>query len=229
MPQKTINQISTIIASDLKRETDEPFKRIIGARVDFWRSTLISRSLEKHPQQRNFFTQTLWLPMECHSPIPCPTPMVLCNIMRSVDKVPAPMRFGDTIFDYVGSIDGKNAFGLAIAGTSDIMQEGKYTGRKTFYEWTNRRISITNKTINFVDKPLPMIRVDAVFDNPYDVWKYNCKTDICDFWDEPYPATNDIIQQIIQYILQIDYGKDKDKNVSNPPEVEVNPAVPRNN
>lgn len=138
------------------------------------------------------------------------------------------MRFGNTLFDYVGSIDGKNSFGLAVAGMADILTAGEYTGKKTFYGYDNGRISIRNDRINYVERPIPMIRVDAVFDNPYDIFQFNCQDKKCDFWDEPYPATNDIIQMIIQYILQVDYGKDKDKNTSNPPEIEVNPASPRN-
>lgn len=197
-------------------------------RVDFWRSTLISRSLEKHPDQRNFFTQTLWIPMECYSPVPCSIPMPICHEMRTKYKIPKPLRFGTTLFDYVGSILGDNPFSYTSQGTIDIMQEGKFAANKTFWQYPNDYITIKNNKENYNDRPIPTIMVVGVFDNPIDVLDLNCQLQGCDFWDSEYPATNDIIQMIIQYILQVDYGVRTDKDVSNPPEIEVNPLQPRN-
>lgn len=228
MPQKSINQITTLIAEKLKRETDEVFKRMLAPLVDGWRSTLISRSLEKHPDQRNFFTQTLWLPMECHSLIPCPTPMTLCNIMQSKDIVPAPLRFGTTLFDYVGSIDGLNPFRVATSGTFLLLKANKYQAGDTFYEFTNRKIQIRNDKMNFAERPLPMIRMDGVFDNPIDVIRYNCKVSACDYWNEPYPVTNDILQMIMQYILEIDFKMGRDKDTSTPSELELDTPYTKN-
>lgn len=228
MPQESINRIVTIIATHLKRETDEPFKRLLAVKVDYWRSTLIARSLEKHPDQRQFFTQSIWVPMECHSPIPCNVPMTLCNIMRSTTIIPIPLRFGTTLFDYVGSIDGDNPFTYASVGTSTFLQTSKWSGDNTFWEYTNKRIHIRNKKDNYIDKPIPMIRVDGIFDKPFDVMKYNCKIIACDFWNESYPVTGDILQMIIQYILEVDFGKEVNKNISDPPRIEVNPDQPSN-
>lgn len=151
----------------------------------------------------------------------------MCNIMRSSRIVPAPMRFGTDLFDYVGTIDGDVPFGYAAEGTFALMKFLPYAGKKTFYEWVNRRIIIRNKSVNFVDQPIPMIRVKAVFDHPLDVFQFNCQTTGCDFWDEPYPATNDIVQMIIQYVLSVDFGQKVDKDTSNAPEIEVNPVVPK--
>jgi len=229
MAQESINRIVTIIASDLKRETDEPFKRLLAVRVDFWRSTLLSRSLEKHPEQAAYFRQTIWVPMVCQSELPCQGTFPLCNTMISKVPIPTPLRYGSTLFDYVGSIDGNNAFKYASVGTADIMHEGSKYSKKTLYDYIENRIVMRNKREDYLDKPIPMIRVDGVFDKPMEAYQFNCKGgNDCDFWDKPYPATGDMIQMIIQYILQVDYGKDKDKNTSAPPEIEVNPAIPRN-
>lgn len=224
MPQNSINEITTVIATHLKRETDEPFKRILAVKVDYWRSTLVGRSLEKHPDQRNFFTQSIWVPMECHSLVPCNVPLPLCNIMQSTAIIPIPMRFGTTLFDYVGSIDGNNAFKFASVGTEDIMMNGKYFGKDTIWSYTNKKIQIRSK-IDYQEKPIPMIRIDGVFDRPTDVIVYNCKIKGCDFWDEPYPITNDIFQMIVQYILEIDFKNGITQEI---PEIEVNPEQPRN-
>jgi len=50
-----------------------------------------------------------------------------------------------------------------------------------------------------------MIRVDAIWDNPFDVANLICGTDAdvtCNFWDLEYPCTNEILQQIIEFIPQ---------------------------
>lgn len=230
MPQESINRIVTLIASHLKRETDEPFKRMLAVKADQWRSTLVSRSLEKHPEQRSFFTQTIFVPMQCDSLVPCElTSIQLCNVMKSTKIVPLPMRFGTTLFDYIGTIDGKKGFYNASPGTLDSLQAGKYTGRNTFWEYTNKKILIRNNKINFNEKPIPMIRIDAVFDRPIDVFEFNCSTgQDCDFWDKPYPVTGDMAQMISQYILQVDFGMKLDKDVSIPQDVEVDPDRPKN-
>lgn len=149
--------------------------------------------------------------------------------MSSKVPIPTPLRYGTTLFDYVGAIDGESSFRYTSIGTSEIMSHGKYSGGTTFYDFVNSYIIIKNKKANYIQAPIPMIRVDGVFDKPMDVAAFNCKLgQQCDFWNEPYPATGDMIQMIIQYIIQVDYGKDKDRNVSNMPEVEVNPLAPRN-
>jgi hypothetical protein len=153
----------------------------------------------------------------------------MCNEMKSVYAVPTPLRFGTTLFDYVGSIDLKNAFRYASSGTSDIMVAAKYAGRRTFYDYVNDYIVIKNNNINYNESPIPMIAISGVFDKPIEVMQFNCKNGKdCDYWDKPYPATGDMIQMIIQYIKQVDYGQQVDKDKSNPPEVEVNPTTPRN-
>lgn len=217
----SINKIVTVIASALDREQDEPFKRLLAVKVDHWRSTLLGRSLEKHPEQRKNFIQTLWVPMECKPLIPCPVPIPLSNRSKSKFSIPDPLRTS-VLFDYVGSIDGTNPFKLASAGTIGYVTQGRYSKNIVFYEYENKDIAVRSK------KTLPMIRVDAIFDKPMDVMAYNCKSIQCDFWNEPYPATQDIIQMIVQYILTVDYAL-KGPNTPNVPEVEVNPQTPRSN
>lgn len=229
MAQYSLNEITTVIASNLKREIDEPFRRMLAVRVDYWRSTLVGRSLEKHPDQRNFFTQTLWMPMVCGPAIPCTTPLPLCNIMSSKIIIPIPLRFGNTLFDYVGSIDGKNPFTFASVGTSHIMQHGRYAKEKTFWLYTNKKVQIES-TVDYNMKPIPMIRIDGVFDRPLDVIDINCENPsiTCDRWNDPYPITNDMLQMVTQYILEIDYKQGVDKDVGDPPDIGTSSLASKN-
>lgn len=217
----SLNSITTLIASDLGRELDEPFKRMLAVRVDYWRSTLVARSLEKNPQQRKFFRQTLYIPMSQVDQVPCDIPMTLCKVSESTCEIPQPMRVGNTLFDYVGSIDGLVPFREAAPGTYSFLISGKYSSKKVFFEWHNTKIRIldTNK------RKLPMVRVDGVFSFPMDVFEHNCncETASCDWWDEPYPITGDMLQMVVQYIKEVDFGRKPD--VPQSEEIEVTPKA----
>lgn len=219
---ESLNKITTMLASHLDREQDEPFKRILAMKVDSWRSTLISRSLEKHPDQRPFFRQTLYVPMtETEITTCCGISVPLCKVAASTKTIPTPMRIGGTLFDYVGSVDGLNPFRKADPGMLTYMSAGPYGSKIIYYEYEN-----TTRIIVRQNPHLPCIRLDGVFDNPLAVMEFNCQQGIgCDFWNQPYPITNDILQMVTQYILQVDYNR---QNVVEAREVEVNPLVPKN-
>lgn len=207
MQQESLNRITTILASHFNRETDEPFKRMLAVRVDYWRSTLIQRSLEKHPEQRKFYRQTLWVPMEVHSLFPLnKLPVPLPNVSQSVAELPVPIRHKDVLFDYVGSIDGRNAFREAGVGTIEYLQEGKYSGKTVFYRYEENLVKVE---IGPGEAPIPKIRIDGVFDKPLEVMKFNCNCSNidCNYWDQPYPITGDVLQSVIQYVLEVDYQR----------------------
>ncbi len=215
----SLNMITTAIASHLDRELDDPFKRLLAMKVDVWRSTLVSRSLDKNPKQRSLFRQTLYVPMEEASPVDCNVAFPMCAVAKSKFPIPGPMRTG-VLFDYIGTIDGRRPFGLAVPGMLIPLTSGKYSRNNIFYEYTNKYIIIAQ------NKRIPMIRVDDVFDDPLQVMELNCQNGMdCDYWDKPYPCTYDIIQMIIQYILHIDYER---TDVPDIREIEVNPLVPKN-
>lgn len=213
MIQESLNSITTLLAEQLDRTADEPFKRSLAVRVDFWRSTLLQRSLEKHPNQRRQFWQTLWVPM--NKVVPVAGIMVpLCSIAESISQIPIALR-GSIQYDYIGGIDGKSPFKNTTVGTKDFITSGKYSKNTPCCEFVNYRLRV------LTNADLPMARMDTVFDKPVDVMQFNSDAGIdCDGWDKPYPVTGDILQMIIQYILQVDYNR-IDKPV---PQTEVNQA-----
>lgn len=223
MSQDSLNKITTVIAQQYDRQQDEPFKRSLEVRIKAWRSKLIRDTLEKHPDQRKFFTQTIFVPLACYDRIACRVIDSPSNIMRSTRVLPVPLRFGNTLFDYVGSVDGRSPFNYAVPGATQLNEHSKYARFHTQWEWENQFILLSKRfNIN-----IRMIRVDGVFDDPADIFLYNCNEGNCDYWDLPYPVSNDIKQMIIQYINQVDFNKDKTTTPSTQ-EVEVDPGNPKN-
>lgn len=222
----SLNEITTEIASHFEREQDEPFKAVLAKKVDAWRSKLIVNSLEKHPEQRKFFRQTLYIPMSEESPLPdCITGPDMCKIAESVAAIPGPMRLADILFDYVGTVDGTNPFREITPGTLYYLKAGRYSKNRIYYEWSSLATGI-NKIKIFERSKIPTIRIDGVFDNPLAVMEFNCNNaGECDGWDLPYPVTGDIKQMIVQYILQVDYQL---RQIPDNKEIEVDPQEPKN-
>lgn len=193
----TPNQITTLIASNLDRELDIPFKKQLMARVKYWRSSLMKNTLNKDPRQRQYFRQKLTVLLNKVNVLETP----LCLYIAASDELPKPIRANGMLFDYVGARDGSNGFTYAPTGMLKYLQSGKYSRLLTFYDFVDNQLTVSNKEIR-------KILVVGVFDDPEQVADYqNACGDNCDFWEEEFPVSDDILQQIVQYILQVDYNR----------------------
>jgi len=194
----TPSEITTLLASQLDKTFDDPFKFMMIKRVDAWRSRLIKNSLDKEPRDRRFFRQTIYLSMTEKSEVACDLGFTLCNVSQSL-VIPKVLRANSIMFDYVGSINGANPFQETYPGMINVLTAGKYSKNLIQYSNVNDTIVVYNKS------KLPMIRVDAIWDSPFDVANMICgsSADVtCNFWDLEYPCTNEILQQIIEFIPQ---------------------------
>jgi hypothetical protein len=193
----TPNQITTLIASNLDRELDMPFKKQLMARVKYWRSGLMKNTLNKDPRQRQYFRQRLTVTLEKVNVLENP----LCLYIATSDVIPKPIRANGILFDYAGARDGSNGFTYAQTGMLQYLKSGKYSRALDFYNYEDNKISASNKEVR-------KMLVIGVFDDPEQVADYqNACGESCDFWEEEFPVSDDILQQIVQYILQVDYNR----------------------
>lgn len=203
MNEYSLASITEEIASHLKKELDEPFKRILADKVHAWRATLIRRTLRDNPRERSYFRQSFYMKLEKISAVPdCIDPSApVCPVMRSALKLPAAVRAGSMVYDYVGAIDGQNPFRKIDPGTSQVLSAGKYSKNLPMYDEVNDYLEVYN-AVN-----LPFVRVDGIFDNPEQVEVFNCESGLggCDTWNLPYPVSGDIKQAIVECILKVDY------------------------
>lgn len=199
----TLNEATTLLASQLGKELDVPFKLMMAARIQVWRSRLIKNSIDKNPQERKFFRQVIYVPIKKESEVACCTTFPGCDIAVSSVKVPMPLRANNILFDYVGGVNGHNPFQPATGGFQVFMSQGKYSKGIIRYTWTSPILSV------FGNPDLPMVRLEGIFDNPEEAAVLNCQTQAtgCDFWNEPYPCSGDIMQLILQNIRAIDFNQ----------------------
>jgi hypothetical protein len=207
----TPNEITSLIASNLEKELDLPFRLQLMDRVKYWRSRHIVNTIQKTPAKREFFRQALYINLtEAYADES--VAMVGDQVSITVDPIPQLIVAGTTLFDYVGGVDGKSPFRKVQPGMSNYASTGKFSQRFPEYEY-NQRIFV-----NQLD--LPRIRVDAIYDDPMAVLEYSCKCldKQCDTWNTEFPCSGEIMQLIVQSILQVDYNR-LDKTAT--PEIEV--------
>jgi hypothetical protein len=210
----TLNQITALIATGLDKELDIPFRLQLGERVKAWRARLMVNHLQKNPNQRRNFIQTIYLEMVRGTA----ASTVFLDDTKSESRlqVPQVIKLGNSKYDYLGGVDGNSPFKDYITGTASYMEAGKFHSRFTHFAEINRYIIVDKKQIE-------KIRIDALYSDPLEAASACCNTcpdGGCDVWNMEFPMSGDFTQLVIQSILQIDYNR---KDTQNTPEVELNP------
>ena len=200
----TLNEITTLIAENLKRPLDDPFKLMLAERINVWRSRLIRNSVDKDERERKYFKQTIFVPMQTKKEIVCGVPFDQCNIAVSKCSIPKPMRANNIYYDYVGNITGTKSFKQFVTGTLPMLMQGKYSKNTIWFKVENDELKIWGKP------EIPIVMVEGIFDNPQEAAKFNCTCGVtadCDFFNQEYPVSNDILQLIIQSVAQVDFNQ----------------------
>lgn len=199
----TPNEITTLVAMNLGKELDVPFKKALYERVKYWRSTLIKQSLDNRPQQDKYFLQTIYLPLQKVDTLQVVDSRLSQFEAITTIEVPIPIRVSDQIFNYVGGVDGTSPWGYADAGTLMYIMAGQYAALFNHYQYVNRKLSIRK----YPD--LEYVRIGGIFNSPEEAMIYETipPRPNLDWWDVDIPMSGDIEQRVIQCILTTDYQK----------------------
>jgi hypothetical protein len=185
----TPNEISTLIAEKFNKSLDLPFKLSIMERIKIYREYFIRQTLEKTPQERRFFMQTLFLPLVKSKE------MEYLPHLCATAKVEI-IRANNVIFDFVGSVDGQLAFSYISLHPIRYAKKVKYSKNKVVFSLLDNQIVVHE----FPE--LPMVRVAGIFNDPYSIYAYTYETEpTCDFWDAPYPCKDEILQLCIEKVV----------------------------
>lgn len=197
------NEITTLLAMNLEKELDVPFKKALYERVKYWRSTLIKQSLDNRPMQGKYFLQTIYIPLiKVDTLQPIDPRLSQFEALTSVE-VPIPIRSSDQIYDYVGGVDGISPWGYADAGTLSYLLSGRYAKKFNHYSYVNRKLAVRE----YPD--LEYVRIGGIFNSPEEAMIYETipPRPNYNWWDVDIPMSGDIEQRVIQCILTTDYQK----------------------
>lgn len=197
----TLNEIAVLVAEPLGRALDVPFKEQVKARAKAWRSKLLRDTLNRNPKDRVFFTQSITMELEETAATECGIQLP-CKVLRTKEKIPTVVRANNIYLDYVGSIDGSNGFRLTPSWQLPFILTAKYAPLVShFYGVLNERVVLHKNPL------MTHVRVEGIFDDPEAAYLASCVDGACAFEDAEYPIPGDLVQQIVQYILQVDFNR----------------------
>lgn len=208
----TPNQLTALIAENLDKEFDIPFRLQLWERVKYWRDKIIDQAISKRPQDRKFYVQSLFLSMSTVNSIPC-NALINLPVSATEEEIPQLVLAGGIIFDYFGGVDGKSPYREVRPGMYNYVSESIFQKMFPAYEYSNNR--------GVVDKiDVPMVRIDAIFHDPQyvNLLTNSCTGNTSDPWDQEFPMPGDITQQVVQMILQVDYNRKPEERA---PEIQV--------
>ena len=168
--------ISDQIAGNFDKWDDIEFKRRVEDLIITIRAELIRRNIDKYGITPNSLIQQInCLPTTEVDIAECCSVTLGCNVTRTLDKVPNPIRIRsrNSNFKYVGTIDGKKSFSHLDRETIELLEEEKCFRAGISYSYINEYIYI------FGDNPAN-IRVQGVFGDPREVANLNdCENSDC--------------------------------------------------
>ena len=209
----TLNEITTLIGSNLDKELDIPFRLQLSRRVIYWRARMMANHLQKNPDQRRHFLQTIYVPLvrgTAQSNVYSDS-----HKSETICKLPDVIKIGTAKYDYLGGVDGQTPYYPLIVGTGAYMEESRFYHQFVHYDEINQFIT--------TDKPfLDKIRVAALFADPTEAFEICCVAcpNGCDTWNMEFPISAEMLQLVVQSILQIDYNR---KDTPNNTEIELTP------
>lgn len=193
--QISLNEISELLAERTGRQFDIAFREEVKVMVNYWRARLIVDSLNSRPQDRQFFSKWIDMPLIKTNTSDFPG-FPNCNILKTVCPIPSPVRANSMMFDFIGKLDKASVIPLSTPYLIKPLAFSKYTGNIPRAAYINDHIYVFG-TLN-----LPGIAVNMI---PEDIGGFlNCCKDcnsICEDDNSAYGVSMDLKQRIVQAIL----------------------------
>jgi hypothetical protein len=179
----TLNEFTSELAARYGKELDMQYRQWLVPQIGQWRSRLIRNTIEKNPQDKSQFLQSIKVPLT-YGDYVCGD--IDCKGSFS-EELPKLVRIGSTPFEYVGSIDGKSPYRYNDMGTEDYINQGM-----TAHLFLGYRVD--NNTIVIPDHRIKEVKATGIFDEPEKAMEWQCRTENigCDWWNADYPITGDI-------------------------------------
>lgn len=195
--QASINQLAEILAERSGRQFDQPFIDEMKVVVNYWRAKLIVDSLNSRPKDRKFFTKWIEIPLIRVPASEFPGFPECEELLRTKCQIPRTVRANSKLYDFVGKLDRMTPTPLKEPYQIRALSGGPYSGTIPRSAEMNGYIYVFN-TLN-----IPGLAIQLI---PEDVEEFKgcceeCGAGHCYNDDEPYPASSDIQQRIIQAVL----------------------------
>ena len=189
----TLNEITTLIAGRFGKELDMQYKQWLVPQINAWRSRLIRNTIQKNPQDKSRFLQTIQIPLT-YGDYTCDTLQCMGSVS---EELPELVRIGDTPFEYLGGVDLKSPYRYQDVGTGLWIETGMTAHLFHDYLLDNNRIIVPNERIG-------QLAGTGIFDAPDKAMQWQCnKAGVgCDWWNSEYPISGDIQTDLTRAIWE---------------------------
>ena len=199
---QSLNVLVSILSDRVGKPFNIPLQQELKEIIKYKRVNYMQQFLEKHPEQRIFFTQEFTAELE-----KVPANKAICGlsssskdcpIMATKCEVPQPIRNTFTLFDFVGEPNFMQAYGQVKPEFLKLNQYNTYTSTRPKWFYSDNRIVV------YKDLTTKYVGVRGVFENPEDINDCLCDGKNCFDDDSPFPAPGDLINAIMRDILNVE-------------------------
>lgn len=186
-----------MIADRVGQPFNVPLQEELKLIVNYKRADWLQKIVDKHPEQRKYFIKDFSVELESVDKAECPVE-VGCEVLRTVFRIPLPIRTSYGLFDYVGDPD--KADGYTYTTPEQLIWVLKYGSRYTKdrpkYFYVNGYVYIYN------EDALEFLNIRGIWPDQRQLKDFKCNDVPCYTDDDQYDIPDDIINTMIQDILK---------------------------
>jgi hypothetical protein len=195
----SLNKIVGILSDRVGKPFNIPLQEELKEIIKYKRANYMQQFIEKHPEQRNFFTQQFVTKVDKVDSMNdmCGLSTPDCPLLETTCEVPQPLRNSYALFDYVGQPDFSQAYRYGAPEFNAVAKYNKYTSRTPSWYYSNDKIYVYNTLTT------RSIGVRGIFTNPEEV-NNCCEGPACFDDDASFPMPEDLLNSIVRDILNVE-------------------------
>jgi hypothetical protein len=193
----SLNQLVQLTSSLAGQPFSVPVQEQLKVIYNYKRADWLQKILDKHPEQRKYFLKTIEDSLVDVDEAECSV-KINCTVKRTANKIPAPVRTTETLFDYVGDPDKLDGYTYTTPEQLYyILKHGsKYTKDRPKYFYANEYIYIYNES------SLENIGIRGIWADQRQLSTFKCNDVACYTDDDQYDVADDIVNTMVQDVLK---------------------------
>lgn len=216
----SLNELVQLVADRVGQPFSVPLQEELKVIFNYKLADWMQKIIDKHPEQRKFYLKDITVELERVDRADCPV-TTECTVLRTVSKIPIPLRSGTTLFDYVGDPD--KVDGYTYAAPEEILwllKYNKYTADRPKYFYLNGYIYIYN------EDSLEHVNIRGLWPDQRQLNTFKCNDVPCYTDDDQWDVPQDIINTMVQDLFKNELAMKHMLREAQPEEGEVTVSKP---
>ncbi len=192
----SLNQLVQMLSDRVGQPFNVPLQEELKVIINYKRADWFQKVIDAHPEQRKYYLKDISVELERVDRAECPV-NVDCTVLRTVKKIPVPLRTSLTLFDYVGDPDKLDGYSYASPEQVYwLAKYSKYTAARPRYFYVNGYVYIYN------EPDLDYVNIRGIWPDQRQLNDFKCDDVPCYTDDDQYDIPDDIINTMMQDLLK---------------------------